>query len=754
MNPTGAQEARRLRLSGRVQGVGFRPFVFHLAQTHGLTGWVRNLCGDVEIHAQGETRALARFAQALIAEAPSLAQPVLASQADTAVQALAGFAILASDANQSIQAHLPPDASLCDDCLRELNDAHDRRYRYPFINCTQCGPRYTLIARLPYDRVHTSMAGFALCRACRAEYENPNDRRFHAEALACPVCGPQLEFDSEATGRIHDNAQALAAAVSALHAGSIVAVKGVGGYHLLCDARNDLAIARLRARKPRPHKPLAVLFPLRGSDGLEAVRAAAMLTPQDANLLLDTSRPIVLLEKRAPFPLSALLAPGLKEIGAFLPYSPLHYLLTQDFGAALVATSANIGGEPVLTDNHEARSRLATLADAFLHHNRPIIRPADDSVYRRIAGRARPIRLGRGIAPLEMKLPFTLAQPLLAVGGHMKNTVALAWDNRLLVSPHIGDLGSRRSLDVFAQTIEDLQELHGVRAAAIVCDAHPDYASTRYAQRSGLKLRKVFHHCAHASALAGEHSDVGCWLVFAWDGTGYGADGTLWGGEALLGSPGAWQRVASFRPFYLPGGDKAAREPWRSALALCWETNREWSGHADDTALLHAAWRKRVNAPQSSAVGRLFDAAAALTGINTHSSFEGQGPMLLEAACAGTAPALALPLARNRQGIWETDWSPLLPCMLEEKSTLAARALQFHVSLAQALLEQALQIRADHGAFHVGLSGGVFQNRMLTELILERLAQHGFKMRLAEHIPCNDAGISVGQIFELQGQSL
>jgi hydrogenase maturation protein HypF len=754
MDTTGACEAHRWRLTGRVQGVGFRPFVFRLAKTHGLAGWVRNLAGEVEIHAQGESQALTRFGAALIAEAPPLAQPVIARQERATVQALAGFAILASATSARMQAHLPPDACVCDDCLRELADPRDRRYRYPFINCTQCGPRYTVITRLPYDRAQTTMAGFPLCPACRTEYENPGDRRFHAEPLACPVCGPQLQFYSDEAGIIDDTVQALDACVAALRAGLIVAVKGVGGYHLLCDARHDTAIARLRRLKPRPHKPLAVMFPFAGDDGLEQIRSAAMVRHDTARLLLDVARPIVLLEKRVPFPLSTLLAPGLNEIGAFLPYSPLHVLLVNDFGSALVATSANLSGEPVLTDNHEVETRLTPVADAFLHHNRPIVRPADDSVYRTIAHRARPLRLGRGVAPFELDLPFALAQPLLAVGGHMKNTVALAWDQRMIVSPHIGDLGTLRSLEVFEQTIDDLQRLYAVRAEAIVCDAHPDYASTRYARRTGLPLRQVFHHHAHAAALAGEYPGIGRWLVFAWDGTGYGADGTLWGGEALLGAPGAWQRVASFRPFRLPGGDKAAREPWRSALALCWETGTAWQNGPTDTSLLHTAWGKHLNAPQSSAVGRLFDAAAALTGINTISSFEGQGPMLLEAACQGEARPIALPLARNPHGIWETDWSPLLPRLLDDQCAVGVRATLFHTSLAQALLEQARQIRAVHGDFCIGLTGGVFQNRVLTELALQQLAQHDFDVRLPERIPCNDAGISVGQIIELQGKTV
>jgi hydrogenase maturation protein HypF len=789
MKPAAASvphQAQRIVVAGRVQGVGFRPFVYRLAQRYGLAGWVKNATGRVEIHAEGPDGALRAFAQALIAEAPALAQPRLLAAEPAAPRAHARFEIAASGAGEA-DIHVPPDFYACDECVRELHDPDGRRHRYPFINCTQCGPRYTLVERLPYDRPNTTMAGFALCPDCRREYENPLDRRFHAEPIACPACGPRLTF-RDASGEITDTASALAACVAALRAGRIVAVKGIGGYHLMCDARNDAAVARLRARKPRPHKPLAAMFPWRGADGLEAVREATMPDVEQARLLRDPMRPIVLVEKRAAlFPPTALspahggegkgegeagptdaltpslslkaegglvarnisdnIAPGLKEVGCFLPYSPLHHVLLDDFDRPLVATSGNISGEPVLTDKAEAEARLQHVAEAFLHHDRPIARPADDPVYRVIAGHPRPLRLGRGVAPLELELPLTLAEPVLAVGGHMKNTVALAWGRRCVLSPHIGDLDAPRALAVFEQVIADLQRLYGVAARRVVCDVHPGYASTRFAKKLGLPLTPVFHHHAHAAAVAGEYPEIERWLVFAWDGVGYGEDGTLWGGEALLGQPGSWQRVASFRPFRLPGGEKAGREPWRSAAALCWETGTEWHACPENTELLYAAWQKRMNAPQTSAVGRLFDAAAALTGLNHKSSFEGQGPMLLEAA-ATEGEALALPLVRAAAGRWETDWSPLPPMLMDEARTVGERAAAFHASLAGALLTQAENVRAERGAFAVGLTGGVFQNRRLAEAALRLLADAGFEVMWGENIPANDAGISFGQVIE------
>lgn len=740
--------ARRLTLTGRVQGVGFRPFVYRLAHELGLDGWVQNQRGQVAIHIQGPADAVDRFVDGLLHDAPPLAQPHLHEDTTVSVEALEGFSILDSDASRSPQVHVSPDWFTCDDCLRELEDRSNRRHHYPFINCTQCGPRYTLIRALPYDRANTTMAGFPLCPECGREYADPLDRRFHAEPIACPTCGPQLEL--RAPGQIHvpGTAAALAAAVDALRHGAVVAVKGIGGYHLMCDAADDAAVRDLRESKPRPHKPLAVLFPATGADGLDAVRRACHLGEEQAAFLRTPMRPILLLPVRDGAGLSPDIAPGLKEIGVMLAYSPLHHLLLSDFGGPLVATSANVRGEPVITDNEEAEQRLAHVAEAFLHHNRPIERPADDSVWRPIAGRPRPLRLGRGCAPLERELPFRLERPLLAVGGHMKNTVALAWDDRVVISPHIGDLDAPRSVEVFAGTVADLQRLYGVTAQALVCDAHPGYASRRWAEAQGSEWTPVWHHHAHASAVAGEFDVEEAWLMFTWDGVGLGEDGTLWGGEALYGAPGEWRRVAGMRPFHLPGGDKAGRQPWRAATALCWETGRVWTGVPGDAALLREAWERGINCPTTSAVGRLFDAAAALTGLVSDASFEGQGPMLLETIAAAAAEAIALPLTHGPDGILRTDWSPLLPMLLDQATPVAARAGSFHASLATTLVDQARALRDKLGDFAVGLTGGVFQNRLLAELCLEQLDRAGFRAHLPEAIPCNDAGLSFGQIIE------
>jgi hydrogenase maturation protein HypF len=746
--------AQRITISGRVQGVGFRPFVYRLAHRYQIAGWVRNVDGLVEIHAEGTPVQLQNFRQALLQEAPPLSAPDSLSVADCSAEQAEAFSILdsaasPSDAEATIadpgSIHLPPDGFVCADCLAELHDPANRRHRYPFINCTQCGPRYTLITALPYDRPNTAMRDFALCPDCRREYENPLDRRFHAEPIACPVCGPHLQFVAGGT-RIDGDEAALAAAVAALRAGRIVAAKGVGGYHLMCDASNDAAIAALRARKPRPAKPLAVMF-----RNLDALRHSVQATPEQQALLTSPERPILLLPKRPDDGLSALIAPGLAEIGCLLPYSPLHDLLLNDFGGPLVATSGNLSGEPVLTDNEVAQARLAHLADAFLHHDRPIVRPADDPVYRAIAGVPRPLRLGRGSAPLELELPATLTEPVLALGSHMKNTLCLAWGKRAVVSPHIGELDTVRSLDTFAQVAADLQRLYQVKASRLIVDHHPGFGYRRFARSSGLPLFEVWHHHAHAAALAWEFPQVNEWIVFAWDGVGLGEDGSLWGGEAFTGAPGRWRRAASMRPFRLPGGDKAGREPWRAAAALLWESGQA-APFAPDA--LHQAWSQGINSPSSSAVGRLFDAASALCGVCSHASFEGEGPMRLEAhASASAGSVVELPLRRDADGLWRTDWAPLLPMLGNDALPAAERAASFHLSLAQALVDQATQLREQTGIRSVGLIGGVLQNRLLAEAAIERLESAGFEAHLPRRIPVNDAGLSFGQVIEFLHRS-
>jgi len=750
------QHARKVTLSGVVQGVGFRPYIYRHALQHHLHGWVRNSSGRVDIHVQGERRQVDKFLNTVIGKAPSLSRPVLDSVHQTDYLISDEFLILASVSDADADIHLPADLFTCDDCLQELNDPDNRRYRYPFINCTQCGPRYTLIEALPYDRPNTSMSGFPLCAACNAEYTNPLDRRYHAEPVACEICGPELTYSEAGKDKVTGNEDALASTLTALSAGKVVAIKGIGGYHLVCDARSDAVVRQLRNTKPRPDKPLAVMFPAPIGDSLTSIRQYLLPDNLEAQLLESNARPIVLVQKKPGNKLSAHIAPRLNEVGAMLPYSPLHHLLLKDFAAPLVATSANISGEPVLTENEDIEQRLSHVANAFLHHNRPIVRPADDPVIRVINQQAAAIRQGRGLAPVEIELPFELESPVLAVGAHMKNTVALAWGNRAIVSPHIGEMDSPRSLQTFEKTISDLQSLYQVTADHIICDAHPGYTPTRWAQRQTLPVTAIYHHHAHAAATyvdaLQENPNLGDMLVFTWDGVGLGPDKTLWGGEALLGQPGQWQRVACFRPFKLPGGERAGREPWRSGAAICWESGHECPLTEASDPLLFNFWQQGNNAPQTTAAGRLFDAAAALTGVCSQASFEGQGPMQLEALAAqhddiDESKVIILKLVKTNN-LHIADWSPLIPMLLDSSQLPSERAARFHLSMAHSLLAQAEQVRRDTGVNTVGLAGGVFQNRVLTENSIALLKKHDFKVSLPSLMPVNDAAISFGQIIE------
>ena len=778
--PSAARVTRRLRLAGHVQGVGFRPFVYRLAQELGLAGTVRNLHGEVEIVASGSHALLDRFARELIERAPPLARPRLIGAEPLASAPARGFAILESAAAGASRVFVPPDSFTCPDCLRELADPQNRRYRYPFINCTQCGPRYTLIEALPYDRANTTMSAFALCPDCAAEYGDVADRRFHAEPVACARCGPSVwlagaaqgaeEPDSmfrpgrsrraignDGVGAVRGDA-ALRRAVELLRAGAVLAVKGVGGYHLLCDAANDEAVERLRARKRRPGKPLAVMYPQTGEDGLALMRRDVELSAGEAQQLLTPARPIVLARRRTGAQLSRLIAPRLDEVGVFLPYSPLHHLLLGDAARPLVATSGNLSGEPVITEVAAADDRLRSVADVFVHHDRPITRPADDPVVRVVLGRPRTLRIGRGIGPLELPAPWRLEHPVLATGGQEKVTVALAWEDRVVVSPHIGELGSVRGAQVFAQVAEDLQRLYGVRAAEVLCDVHPDYASSRWALESGLPVARIAHHRAHASALAGEHCPAEPMLVFTWDGTGLGEDGTLWGGEAFLGTPGQWRRVGSLRPFRLPGAERAAREPWRCAAGVCWEIGRSPAG-GPAQPLVRQAWRAGINSPRTSAAGRLFDAAAALLLDVRETSYEGEAPMRLEALARqcheeapGTLSGAVARIYEDDTAILRLDWQPLIERLLAPSAGLAQAAHAFHAGLAAGIVAIAQALRP-RGFERVGLAGGVFQNALLAELAQRALEAEGLRVFLGEQIPCNDGGLSYGQIIEHAGRT-
>ncbi|MCW8963978.1 MAG: carbamoyltransferase HypF [Gammaproteobacteria bacterium] len=741
-----------LVLTGRVQGVGFRPFVYRLAHEHNIHGWVRNTVGRVEIHAEGAQEQLDSFRHALIQDSPPLAEPQIEYERPGVSEDKKGFFIMRSEADGEAQIHTPPDQYLCPDCEAELHDPDNRRYRYPFINCTQCGPRYTIINAMPYDRANTSMDEFPLCPPCHEEYESPDNRRFHAEPNACADCGPHLSYFEPDVAIEGDSEAALDMAVTALQRGRILAVKGVGGYHLMCDAANELAVARLRKNKHRPHKPLALMVPAVGEDGLDAVRKLVDLeNEQVARDLLSQSRPIILLKKTPHAPVCEEVAPGLDELGVMLPPSPMHVLLLEAFGRAVVATSGNISGEPVLTDDEEADRRLGKIAEGWLIHNRKIVRPADDAVKRMLNGKPRMIRLGRGSAPLELKLPIKLQQPVLAVGGHLKNTVALAWENRAVISPHIGELTAHRSLQVFQQVIDDLQRLYQVEATAIVCDAHPQYASTRWAFEQKLPVYQVQHHKAHASSLAGDCSqnpeqlnDKG--LVFTWDGVGYGEDGKLWGGEAFLGTPADWQHVATFRSFHFTGGDRVAHEPWRSAAALYWELEEIYPG-SEAERLAHVAWQSGLNKFETSAVGRLFDAAAATMELVHTTSHEGEAPMRLEAIAEDVETQDSLPFEQD-DGLLRIDWEPLFYAMKSRQHSAAHRAGYLHALLANTVVEIAKYFSDKDRIDYVGLSGGVFQNRRLTEMVNKQLQETGIACRLHENIPANDGGISYGQVIE------
>ncbi|MCK2184701.1 carbamoyltransferase HypF [Halomonas getboli] len=750
----GPEAARRWVLEGGVQGVGFRPFVHRLAHRLDLAGRVRNQGGRVVVEAQGPPAHLARFARALVDEAPPRAAPRITESRDITAELSRPFTILASDGDAP--GPLPRDLPVCAACLAEMADPADRRHRYPFTHCDQCGPRYSVIEALPYDRARTSLAAFPLCAACRREYEDPEDRRFHAQSIGCPDCGPRLRWvggDREIPG----NEAALAAAVAALAEGRIVAVKGVGGYHLMADAGRPEAVARLRARKHRPDKPFAVMFPWTGADGLDAVRRHAVVEPVAARALTSDERPIVLVALCEKHSLAAGIAPSLGEVGALLPYAPLHHLLLQALDRPLVATSANPGGDPIVTDAATAEAHLGKIADAFLHHDREIRHAVDDGVRRVIADRARPLRLGRGATPLELTLPAPLSAPVLATGAHQKATLALAWGQRLVLSPHLGDLDGLRAQQAFADMAERLGASYGVRPEAVLHDRHPDYHGTRWARDSGLPRHGVAHHHAHAAALCGEHGRLDeTLLVFTWDGTGLGDDGTLWGGEALLGRPGRWRRHASLLPFALTGGEAAIRAPWRLAALLGWQAGLDWRPEGvaeDELALLHQAWRRRLNSPSCSAVGRLFDAAAALLlGLN-HASFEAQAAMQVEALAEGEGRALALPLARDDSGVLRVDWRPLVRHLADARRSPAERAADLHSTLAESLRHQARAAREASGIATVGLSGGVFQNRRLTELAAAGLAADGFEVLLHERLPCNDAAVSVGQVIEHIGRT-
>ncbi len=713
MTPDPTTERRRLRVRGVVQGVGFRPHVHRLATRHRLAGTVLNDGDGVVIDVEGGRRELDAFALDLVGDAPPLAR--IGSVSVEALEAVgrARFEIVTSEGHGA-SALVPPDVATCDDCLRELFDPADRRYRYPFVNCTSCGPRFTIVTAVPYDRRNTTMAGFPLCEDCRREYEDPADRRFHAEPIACPACGPTLSAP-------------LDEAVAVLTDGGIVAVKGLGGYHLACDATDEVAVERLRARKRREEKPLAVMT--------AEPAALAVLEPEERALLESAARPIVLARSRPAAPLATSVAPGSDWVGLLLPYTPLHHLLLHDVGRPLVMTSGNLTDEPIAIDDDDARQRLGDVADLVLSHDRPIHRRCEDSVVRRRF----PIRRSRGLVPEPVELPVPSPVPLVAVGAQLKSTFCVVRGGEAFVSPHLGDLDGEAAYRAFRGDLALYLDMLAVEPEAVACDLHPQYLSTRWAREQGLPLVDVQHHHAHAAACLAEHGRTEAARALVLDGTGYGPDGTLWGGELLLADLEGFERLAWLDPVPLPGGERAIREPWRVAAAYLERAGRpvpwpRWSLVRQSLA---------VNAPLSSGAGRLFDAVAAVLGLRETVSYEGQAAVELEQLAADVT---ARPYA-CRVGDGRIVGADLVAAVVDDLAAGRPRpeiAAAFHEGLADALV-RACAAAEPRDAGPVILSGGTFQNLRLLDAVADRLAAAGVEALEHRRVPPNDAGISVGQ---------
>ena len=816
----------KIAVRGAVQGVGFRPFVHRLAAELGLAGWVNNSSRGVFIEVEGARPSLEQFLLRLQTEKPprSFIQSLESWWLDAT--GCAGFAIRPSETGGGKTALIMPDLATCPDCLREIFDPRNRRHRYPFTNCTHCGPRFSILESLPYDRANTSMKQFALCPECEREYRDPANRRFHAQPNACPKCGPHLEL-WDATGAVlATHHQALLQAAQDIREGKILALKGIGGLQLMVDARQPDAVRRLRRRKQREEKPFAVMYP-----SLEAVRADCLVSGAEARLLLSPESPIVLLSLNlnpnpnlnlAPVspadpqppamlpirnPQSAIcnsVAPGNPNLGVMLPYSPLHHLLMSGLNFPVVATSGNLSDEPICIEEREARQRLRNIADVFLVHDRPIVRQVDDSVARVVLGREQILRRARGYAPLPMRLtngrPATAldtASPVLAVGGHLKNTVALAIGPQVFLSQHIGDLETLQSYEAFLRVISDFERLYEAEPRLIAHDGHPDYLSTQFATsladgKAGRRAVPVQHHVAHVLACAAENELAPPVLGVSWDGTGYGLDGTVWGGEFFLLTETACRRLAHFRQFRLPGGEQAVKEPRRAMLGMLYEVFGEnalaaresppmKSFAAADLPALTAMLKSGVHSPFTSSAGRLFDAVAAFLGIRQIVRFEGQAAMELEFAIAGAKTDETYPFAIAGQdriprtdeaprasepprasppspphtcggegrgeeaSILVVDWSPIVKAILADiKRGLPVGLIsaKFHNTLAEIIV--AVARRAGHP--QVVLSGGCFQNRYLTERAAARLAQEGFRPYFHQRIPPNDGGLALGQI--------
>jgi len=768
---------RSLRITGVVQGVGFRPFVHSLATSLALAGHVGNDASGVFVEIEGDRDDVDLFVERLGSELPPLASIDSLDVVDAAPTGDTVFVIVESrqTGGDDAVALIPPDTATCADCAREVLDPADRRQRYPFTACTYCGPRYTLVTGLPYDRPFTTMAGFPLCDLCAAEYSDPTDRRFHAQPTACPVCGPRLAFRRGDAVEVSSYADgALADALRLLHSGGIVAVKGIGGYHLACDADDTAAVVELRRRKQRGSKPFAVMVrDLAAADELvvldDAARAA--LTSPQAPIVLAPTREDA---DPADVALASAAAPDVGTLGVLLPYSPLHLLLFAPHPSlpgieplrALVMTSGNVSDEPLCTEPAEADERLAGLADAFLHHDRPIHVACDDSVVRIVGEALQPVRRSRGYAPMPLRLPLD-AVPSLAVGGELKTAVCLASGRRAWMSQHIGDTENLETLAMLDRVVRTLAELTRVDVEVVVADAHPAYLSRRWAlehaHATGAEAVLVQHHHAHLASLLAEHrvepgEDV---LGFVFDGTGFGTDGTIWGGELLLGSYAAVTRVGHLRPVSLPGGDAAVRRPARTAMAhleaagIAWDDDIASIAAADPTerSVIASMLRSGTGCTPTTSMGRLFDAVASILGVRQDVDHEGQAAMELEALAAATTDVLDPATWRfdvdEVDGSLVLDPAPVLRAAVgtvRGGSSAAAAALAFHAAVAAAVEAAALRVRDSHGTGVVGLTGGVFQNARLSEDCRGRLERQGFRVLVHQLVPPNDGGLALGQV--------
>jgi hydrogenase maturation protein HypF len=750
--PASAREAWRLRVTGLVQGVGFRPFVHRLALRHQLGGTVRNTAGDVEIRVEGARDSFDAFRRALEAEAPSLARIESVAVAQDVVEECEGFTILPSADQPGRRQPVSPDVAICAACEKELFDPADRRYRYPFITCTDCGPRFTVIHAMPYDRERTSMAPFAQCPACLGEYDGPGNRRHHSETNSCHTCGPRLWYRTSDNRTVDGADAAIRAAAQLVLGGGILALRGLGGFHLAADAASELTVRRLRSRKHRDAKPFAVMVRT-----LEDARTLALVSDAEAALLSSAERPIVLLSLRPDAGLAPSVAPGLGMVGLMLAGTPLHHLLLDECNRPLVMTSGNLSDEPIAIGNREAVRRLASIADGYLLHDREIVARYDDSIMRVVAGQRVLMRRARGYAPMPLRLPVPSPRPLVAVGPHLKNTFTLVAGDQAYVSQHIGDLDSLETLDHFQASLETFRRLFRIEPEIAVRDLHEGYLSTRIAGELGLeRVLTVQHHHAHIAAVMAEHGVTGPVLGVAMDGTGAGDDGTSWGAEFLVADLLEYRRVGHFRSAPMPGGDAASRAPWRAALgylSLQPGNAQHFAAAFDgiDAEQIRVARRqieRRLNAPMASSLGRLFDAAAAVLGVRRHASYEGQAATELE-ALAARRPARERHCAITEEGSQLVlDPVPLLAALGARRlrgENQADLAAEFHASVARAMEVMVRRLADAERLGTVVLSGGSFQNARLLESMLTRLAEPGFRVLAPRLLPPNDGAISYGQ---------